>query len=374
MAIRKTLLDAVCTRRQFMAFIATAAAAGAVFHPFRVMAAGAGVRNCLVVGAAKGGAMIDLASRKIVQIPLDFHPHSFMQHPNHPMKFIGIEKWGPNAAEVDFETRQVRALDKSDTWHYYGHGIYDEKKNAIFITRVNKSTGLGHLIGFDPDTYAVVEDYQVAAGGLHECHALPGRQVMFASSGIRAADYSMPQLGPRMESTALVIADIDTGKVVQALYAHDEDQIIGHFAVTKTGALLALAGPTPTGKAKAGHLYYSPGRDTPLKALVWPQDAAQAIKGEMLSVALNDDHTRAAVTNPAGKCVALVDMTKGEIIRVMEEDWNGVAFDAASQKFVGTHLGIETIDEDFRDVATFSLDTDESGLTLSGAHSGMFRV
>jgi|GEM_PF-5160931 len=358
-----------------MTFIATCAAAGAVFHPFKAIAGNVASRNCLVVGSAKGGALVDLLSHKIINVPLDFHPHSFMQHPKHPMKFIGIEKWGPNAVEVDFESKAVRPLDKSDDWHYYGHGIFDKKKNAIFMTRVDLKTGHGHLIGFDPDTYEIVENYQVAPGGLHECHALPGRQVMFASSGIRAADYDMPQIGQRMESTGLVIVDIDTGKVEQKMFAHDEDQIIGHFAVTRTGALLALAGPRPLQeKVPAGHLYYSPGRDTPLRALVWPEDAAKAIRGEMLSVALNDDHTRAAVTNPAGNRVALVDMSKGEILKVMEENWSGVAFDPVSQQFVGTHLGIETIDKNFRAVTQFSIGPEDSTLTLSGAHSGMYKV
>lgn len=331
--------------------------------------------QCLIVGSGKGAALANLTTNEIQKIDLNFAPHSFVQHPHHPKRFIGIEKWGTGGAEIDFETGKITQIDSLSQTQFYGHGFYHESKGCFFITRVDVYDGSGHLTGFDKETFEKKHDYRVTAGGLHDCHQMSDGSYLVACSGIRTRAFLPPiHNGEKIATSSLVQVDVNgDGKILNEMKIKDEDQVLGHFAVTQKNQILALSGPSYTaGIDKPGKLYYSPDGKQDLEEVVLPDDVLKNIKGEMLSVALNKRESRAAVTNPLGKTILLIDMNKGKFIKATGETWRGVAFDPLSDQFVGTNPGIETIGSDFADLSEviFKKQHGEvSDIELSGAHS-----
>jgi hypothetical protein len=158
----------------------------------------------------------------------------------------------------------------------------------------------------------------------------------------------------------------DNGKVLSELKIDDPQQIMAHFAITDNGAILALSGPFQATQDVHGKLYYSPDGVTPLRSLIWDQKTDKELKDEMLSIALNKDHTRAAVTNPVSGIVTLVDMKEGRIIKTIHESFHSMAFDQTSNVFVGAYKQLKRLDDDFskEDIVTLS-----GNELFDGAHS-----
>lgn len=364
-----------CTRRDFLAFLTASAVSGILFQPSRLIAADTPHAQCLVVGSGKGVALANLATNEVTKIDLGFSPHSFIQHPHYPKRFIAIEKWGTGGTEIDFETGTVINIDGNNQNQMYGHGFYNEAKDCFFITRVDVTNGNGYLSGFDRNSLKKKYDYWVTPGGLHDCHRMSDGSYLVACSGVQTRTYLPPiHNGEKVATSSLKKIDVDgDGKILAEMKIKDEDQILGHFAVTKTNQILALSGPSyAAGNEAPGKLYYSPDAKAPLEEIPLPEDVLKNIKGEMLSVALNKRESRAAVTNPMGKIILLIDMKRGRFIKAVNETWRGVAFNPQTNQFVGTNPGLETIEADFSDLSeiVFQKPTDaDHQIELSGAHS-----
>jgi hypothetical protein len=362
------------SRRRFLKSLLALPAVGVAMYSLRSLASPAEIKNYLVVGSDKGASLVDLDAHTVKHVSLDFSPHSFVPHPSLPMRFVGIEKWGWDAAEVDFEKGTARPIPSGDGFQFYGHGIYIEEHKAVFIARVDTKTGLGHLVGYDPITYEILRDFQVAPGGLHDCHRLSDGTLMFASSGIRLIGdkvkgdkkpYLAPLInGEHVAPSALIRIDIQDGKVLGQLPIEDEIQSIGHFAVTKNGEVLALC---TSRKGRVGNLYYSPNLTGPLKPVKFNPDIQARLIGEMLSVALNADHSHAAVTNPASSTVILVDMKTGEVLKTQNEMLLNIAFNPKHPSFLGSFKKLKIIDDAFTHVDDFALN--DPNPSLNGAHS-----
>lgn len=356
-----------------MTYILALGAAGAVFHPFRLSLAGAPAGyggRFLIVGGSGGACLIDLQARALKFLKLGFEAHSFLPHPAGGLRFIGMEKWGPSAADLDFETGAVKPFNSGEHFHFYGHGLYSPAHKNIFITRVDHTTGLGHLVGYDPDTLEIRNDFQVTPGGLHECHWLPDGSMMVTSSGISPGGYANPQAGKRSEPSALKRVDMEgKGEVLGQLAIEDDDQILGHFTITGKGQILALSGPVPRGPPH-GYLYYSPTPTEKLRRLEMGPELEAHLKSEMLSVALNGDQTRAAVTNPASGTIILVDMVEGKILTFAHQEARSVAFDRFDGKFLTGMGALTAIDENFARMEPFTLTTAAPQMPATGgAHS-----
>ncbi|MBU6235614.1 MAG: DUF1513 domain-containing protein [Alphaproteobacteria bacterium] len=363
-----------CSRREFVSFVMAAVASGALYRSIPSLAGdGDAPRECLIVASQKQAALIDLAAGDVKTVDIGFSAHSFVQHPTNPKKFIAIEKWGANSAEVDFGTGTQRPIrhGKDEMTQYYGHGFYHEAKKAIFITRVDITSGRGFLSGYNPDTYEIMYDYPVTPGGLHECHRMADGTYMVACSGVKTHNFLPPIYGDKFGPSSLVKVDVDNdGKVLGELPIHD-DFIIGHFGLTKKNQVLALSTASYKDTNLPGNLYYSPDCIEPLKKIEIPAEVAKNLKGEMLSVALNEKEDLAAVTNPMGKTVLLINMENGTLVEAINDSWRSISYDPVNDRFIGATPNIEAIGQDFSGATPLSIKQKEGSpqYEFTGAHS-----
>ena len=342
-------------------------AAGLSSFPLWAADAASNITDYLVVGSEMSASLVNLNKRTYQGLHLGFYPHSFIPHPDGGHKYLAVEKWGPQCAEVNFKTGKVKKIPSGKGFSFYGHGVYIKEKKLFFVTRVDTKTGKGHFIGYDPHSYKIQADYPVTPGGLHECHRASDNTYWVTSSGIHADDYGNPQKGKRVAMSSLINIDLlKNGKVLRELKLDDENQIAGHYAMSKSGAMVVLSGPNPEVVRGHGHIYFSLDGKSPLQKLALSEEITKQIAGEMLSVVMDDEETVAAVTNPMGRVVLLVDVKAGKIVKTLRQELHGIAYNSSIKKFVGSNRSIFVIEKDFSKIEEIPV---ASGTGFFGAHS-----
>lgn len=364
------------SRRDFLKYVMALSATGVAIDPLRVVAATAASQEFLVVGSFTKAVCANLTKQTAKHIEIGFLAHSLLRHPKYPMRYLAMEKWGPHAAVVDFETEEVKHISSGKQNLFYGHGRYVEEKKAFYMSRVSLETGKGYMVAYDPETLEQGEAILTTPGGLHECRRMPDNTFAVTSSGMKADDYGDPRKGHRIAKSALTFVDIiNTGKVTKELTIDDDKQIIGHFEVTKHGKIIALTSPTrqflgddmrTASKDNSGYIYISKDGNEPLKLLDWGYKLNRQIKGEILSVALNDDHTRAAVTNPLVGNIILIDLVNDKVIKSLDAPFKGIVWDPTLKGYLGTDQNLVWIDPDFNKMTRLPI---ECKAGYSSSHS-----
>ena len=304
--------------------------------PRFALAATAG--RTLIAGSEKTVCAVDLSTRQVAQVPVAFKPHGYAQNPRQPARIWAFEKWGRGAAEVDFVTGAVsHAFVSPENMQFFGHGFFSRDGKTCFAVREDLSTGLGHCIGFDSETYREVMDIQATPGGLHECHLLTDDTFLVASNGAPVIFKDGVMLdSPMVERSSLVHVDPVVGKVIDKKFIADDDQIIGHFALSASGTILALSSQRRSAQARHGAVYFGHVVQPTLRRVELPEPLEAKLVGEMLSIAIDEARHLAVVTNPGGARVLFIDSRTGTFLGALENKINGVVFDEALAGFIGS--------------------------------------
>ena len=367
------------SRRSFLQGLAASAAMLAMQTPYSTTFAGSPPlhKRQLLMGVTPGhmGAY-DLDSHVLRTAKTGFAVHSVIQNPKNRRQIVAIDKWARGLAVLDLDTMQVeQRLPAANHYMYYGHGFFAADGSVFFITRVDLRTGHGHFVGFNSKTYKLVEDYQVTVGGLHECHLIDANTAIVASSGLRSK-YGPPQAGKRVEPSGLVWVNVNNGKILHRLLVEDDDQIVGHFGRSSQGAILALSGPRIGAKAKAGKIYYSKDGREALRPITFSEEQEKTLSGEMLSVAFRSKGAVAAITNPLGRQVIVLNVpdTKVDWILNREEsrEEHGIVYDKVLRKFVLAGAEIAVLNEAERRLIALPMITKSDPIKIdlgSTAHS-----
>jgi len=81
----------------------------------------------------------------------------------------------------------------------------------------------------------------------------------------------------------------------------------------------------------------------PLQPVAWSAKPGMGFNGEMLSVAVDDEHHVAAVTNPGSGAVIFLDTRDGALLGRVGSQTGNIAFDATRKKFVCGGQGVEWV-------------------------------
>jgi len=364
------------SRREFLVGLSLLSAAG-LTGSFPVIARAAEIpdNRYLMVGSGTSICAINLKNRQVHSVPVGFLGHGFVQNPLRPERVWAIEKWGRAAVEIDFKKGEVsQRMTCPETAAYFGHGFFAPEGNVLYIVQTDLLTGLGHLIGYDNGTFAQVRDYQVTPGALHDCHLLPDQTFLVVSHGstMTIGPNKEHKYQPMLENSSLMRFDPRTNKVVDKKSIEDKDQILAHFAVTQNGSLIAIGLPRPETDPtlptdplnpgnvdlKHGGAVYFGGLDEPgLRRVVLPDDVKVKLRGEVLSIAVDEAAHLAAVTNPASKTVLFIDLTNGIYIGQIGADAYGISYDPVMKEYLCSGGKISGIPDNRKDVSPFPVKT-----------------
>lgn len=278
---------------------------------------------------------MELDTGKQLRVKAPVMPHSFLQHPSAEKTVVVIEKAGSKAAVCDFQAGKTQKLIQCPKgFEFYGHGVFSGDGKSLYITRVDNSTGIGYLASYDAKTYREQGQVQVAPGGVHDLHLLSDKKTLLvSSSGLQVSSYSGsgPVVSkPRIEKSSVVHLDLETGKVKSKLFLGDEDQVVGHFAVSSDERkVVAISVPFVDGhlndveKGKGG--IYTASMGGTFKKIEMPTDIQKKIRGELLSVAIDADKDRFYATNPNGKMLFEVQNSTDKLVKAHDFHVNGLA-------------------------------------------------
>jgi hypothetical protein len=323
----------IVSRRTLLKSLLAYSCGGLLLHPFSAFAS-ATPHQGLVVGSSRHAVRLNLDTFEADSLETNFVAHSFCPASQDGLSYFGLA-WDKQAAAVDFRNQKVRPLPSGDTRVFFGHSIYNARDNIVLVDQVDTKTGFGHLVGYDPETLKIVSDWQICPGILHECRYLPDGNIMITSGGVtvQKKNYNL-EVQERRAPTALAIIDPKDGRTLHQIQIEAKDETLNHFILTKRGQILALSGWPEVSDKFMGHIYISDTLEGPLRKLEWPKSAVAPKKGEMLSAALNEDHTMAVVTCPFSKTISFVDMVEGRIVGTVTNSSNWVAYSDAQHGFI----------------------------------------
>ncbi len=368
------------TRRDFLTYSGIALSSAAMGFPFEALADTADQRAPrLIVGTDKKICSINLKTCEETAIEVSLKAHSYLQHPRDPDRFWTIEKWKRMAAEVDFKTNSVlHFLESPENTLFAGHGFLSPDGDILYAAIGDYNTGKGYLLAYDTHTRKLISREQITPGGLHDCHIQPDGTLLVASAGLKFARNPSQKDLLRVELSALLRVNLQTQSVIERHSILDDDQALGHFTMTKQGAIIAISTPTGEDKTPSGNIYFLETGGKDLRKVALPDELNHALKGEILSVAIDEANHVAAITNPHGNTLILIDSEKGKYIRHITEAYcSNASYDPIRKKFIVGGKNIVAVDGSDFSLKPFEVshmhapraDGKRKGMLYNGSHS-----
>lgn len=310
------------TRRDFLGWMTVFAAMG-LLHPAQA-ASRSGKSEYLIIGDGQHGGetlggtspyhsrpgavkIFQSASGAVSQIPLPFFPHAFVQSTGQPGRMITFEKWGRHMAEIDLiEQRVVRVTEARAGRRFFGHGAHSGK--YIYASQMNDDKGQGLLAVLDSTSHELLHEIPTRGAFPHDCQWLPdGKTLLLVNS--RSHVHAEPR---RTNFSSLVWLDALSGNLVKQHHVEQRKFGYAHFA------------PAADGHVVLGGSYDSRRGSQPLLAVMDPHGrahaldvkraAGHALRGEVLSLYLEEAQGRVLATFPSAATVQEWDFRSGRCI------------------------------------------------------------
>jgi hypothetical protein len=241
---------------------------------------------------------------RTIEITLPFFPHSFTSHPSTPYRVIAFEKWGRHLAEIDLESLTVvRVTEAQPGRRFFGHGAH--AGDYFYATQMDDKHGKGLVSVMDAASHKVVHEFETHGVFPHDCQLTDSHTLQVMNS--RSTNSRDAVSGNR---SSLVWLDTVSGECCKQIFIETPEFGYAHFARSVDG-YTALAGS-----------YDSPKADSrPLLSVIRPDDSISSLiisgttlRGEVLSLYLNETDHLMAATLPVSSQVQIWNYRSGELI------------------------------------------------------------
>lgn len=282
-------------------------------------------------------ALIDLdrARPSAEPIPTTFLPHGFAFHPSRPELVAAFEKHGPGACEVDLvERRVIRAVPTAASRSFYGHGAYAADGSVLYAAETVREGRAGVLVIRDAGTLAELGELPTFGRAPHDCTLVDNGAVMVVAHGGGALDDASPEAAP-----CVTWIELASGKLLERMTLASPRFNAGHVALGAGGDLALVSAPRdgldPTRSLGALTLRRAGGRARTVDA---PRQVIERMKGETLSVLLDEARGLVAATNPTGDLVSFWRMDGACIGGMSTRAPRGVALSLDGAWLLVSHL------------------------------------
>lgn len=245
-------------------------------------------------------SIVDLDTKSVSLIDLDFLPHGIHAHPEKPHLLAVFEKKGPNAALIDLENRRVvRKIETAPSRFFYGHGAYSVDGKLLFSTETYLDDLAGILAVRDADTHDFLGEFPSYGLEPHECKLIDrGRTLVVTNGG-----GSLDEDDAVDDAPNVAYIDVASRKLLERVRLTNTRINTGHSAVGRDGALVVVSAPrSGLENTEAGGVSIRP-RNEAMQTIREPTAITSRMQGEALSVAIQEATGIAAVTHPDGGMV-----------------------------------------------------------------------
>lgn len=329
-------------RRDFLIGMAGAAGLAAGAGAF-VLRSPADDDLAVVTGNLRQFIRYSLTDGTRLAIPTNTIAHSFTRLPEAGELVLGVEKSGPMMTLVDFGKGQVVGdVRAPPNRFYYGHVCPTADGRGLYSTQIDHVTGQGYLVLYDTRTFAVAKEWNLSPGGNHDIAWMPdGRTLAITTSGVAFPneEYGKPKpKAVRVAPSRVVFFDTVAEKTVKTWDHDDARTILGHLRVGADGRVhLITTMFDGSGGPGAGAVLVASMTEPPREWKV-PEEVRAGMKGELLSVVIDERAGLLAATNPDGGKLLQFDLRDGKFLAADDVKTNGLAW-ASGRTLYGWHPG-----------------------------------
>jgi uncharacterized protein len=240
---------------------------------------------------------LNLATGKADLLDMDFLPHGIHWHAQQPMRLAVFEKKGPHACEVDLQRMLVsREIPLISGRYFYGHGCYSADNRLLFSTETWLDGKDGVIAVRDADSLEYLGEFPSFGKEPHECKLIDnGRVLVITNAGGVKGD----------AAPCVTWVDVQTRQLLQRSELTDAGLNTGHIAIAADGSLVVVSAPRTGLDASAhGGVSIQP-RGQALLSMAAPLEVVRDMRGEALSVCIDDASGRVLVTHPDANMVTL---------------------------------------------------------------------
>jgi hypothetical protein len=255
---------------------------------------------------------LDASAPDPTLLPVGFLPHGLAVDPRDPSRVAVFEKRGPGACVADLRGTQVpQPLRTSARRRFYGHGAFSRDGALLYATESIVDRAFeGVLVVRDARTLQELGEVPTFGAAPHDCRLLDdGTTMVIANGGGSIAGGSAP---------CVAYVDLASEKLLDRVVLDSPRFNAGHVAVTRTGHLALVSAPRDGDPGlHLGALSLRPPGGA-LGTVQQPASIVGRMKGETLSVLIDEERGVVLATHPLGDCVSIWRLDDGSFVRTLE--------------------------------------------------------
>jgi hypothetical protein len=264
-------------------------------------------------------AMIDLdrlddPGAKAELIPLSFLAHGVAIDPNDAGRAAVFEKKGPGACLVDLRARAVlRPIETPPSRRFYGHGAFSADGSLLYSTEsLIEEDNAGVLVVRDAQTLKELGTVRTHGAAPHDCQLIDGGRTMVIANGGGAITGGAPP--------SVSFVDVASERLLDQVVLESPRINAGHVALTPSGDLALVSAPRdglPAPNQQLGAVTLRPAGGA-ARTMTEPAEVVGRMRGETLSVVINEADRVVLATHPLGDCVSVWGLDDGACLGTIE--------------------------------------------------------
>ncbi|MCB9893003.1 MAG: DUF1513 domain-containing protein [Planctomycetes bacterium] len=320
--------------------------------------------------------VIDLDAEKPAARPIEgigFLGHGFTPRLDKPHVVMITEKHGQGCLELDLTGGKVlRKVTPGAGREFYGHSAFSPDGKLWYCTEADTEDGSYNGVLAIRDAQSMeLRDQTFPTHGVspHDCILIDDGATLVITNG-------GGPVGHADEPACVAYVNVKTGEARKLLKFKNDKINAGHIAMTSRGELVCVSAPrdgidSASDDWRGAITFYHPDKDS----FVTADDPIRSqMKGETLSVAINEKTMIVAATNPAGNIVTFWDFKTGKLVKSLTDfkSPRGISLSLDGRWFILTHdqatnltrIDADTLEPEARPAVETSY--------ISGSHNFVF--
>ncbi len=251
---------------------------------------------------------------EVKSIGISFNGHQVLQNPHNVDQFLVVQRWGRNAALINFKTEEVRSIRITGDRLFFGHGLFCPDKKTIAISSNNYEISSSQVVFFEIETLKEIKTFNTYGVNLHQIQLSQDSTKIYCSNFGRLPmnDRIAKPGADALPESSFVALDLATGKLLsQKILSHNERRY-AHFGVLPDESVFLVGVGVGSGPAalafidKSGEV-----RDLSTDPLT------KHLNGEALNARHDPLRGRMVITFVSDGAVGIFDLKTAKFIKVL---------------------------------------------------------
>ncbi len=256
-------------------------------------------------------AIANLQQKETQLIDLDFLAHGIIIDPNNKKRLLSFEKNGRFAVEINLDQNLVtKKIPVVNNKIFSGHGAFNKTGEILYTAEMHTDNRQGFISIRDGGNFETISEISSFGNNPHDCQLIDDGATLVVSN---AGDVNIKNARP-----SVVYINTKTQKLVERIILGNQQLNAGHIGIADNGNLIISSAPhsNTINKATIGGVSIRSNNQSVL-SMTQPEAVIKQMKGEALSIAIDNKHNIAAVTHPDANLVTFWSIEKKALVKAM---------------------------------------------------------